>query len=160
MHSAIARLWVVVYPVSPRDARISLQILRPASPGEVILMIDPSDDLSNSTLWRATLAARPDDEFSNQRERLRTAFLRFRDHAADLATEIRRDLPQLTVHDVTHLDGLWDIASIIVGDGYSLTPVEGFVLGGAILLHDLAMSIAATEGGYAAILNDPRWADL
>ena len=123
-------------------------------------MLELSADLSNSPLWRATLAERSGDEAPGQRERLRAAFVRFRANAADLATEIRRDLPYLTVHDVTHLDGLWDIASIVVGEAYPMTPTEGFVLGGAILLHDLAMSIAATEGGYEAIMADPRWADL
>ena len=99
-----------------------------------------SPDLENSDLWRTTLAARENDEHPAERERLRTAFLRFRANASHLAWEIRRDLPNLTIHDITHLDALWEVSSTIAGDSYSLTPTEGFVLGGAILLHDLDVS--------------------
>jgi hypothetical protein len=119
-----------------------------------------SHDIEQSSLWRATLGSRNSDEYAAQRERLRTAFTRFREHAGHLAEQIRQDMPTLTVHDVTHLDALWEIASIIVGDAYQLTPAEGFVLGGAILLHDLGMSVAATPGGMAAIVADVRWADI
>src|SRR2546425_6315822 len=86
--------------------------------------------------------------------------LGFRERAAHLVSEIGRDSSELTVHDITHLDALWEIASMIIGDKCSFTPTEAFVLGGAILLHDLGMSVAATEGGLATILKDPRWADL
>lgn len=55
---------------------------------------------------------------------------------------------------------LWEIASIIVGDEYSLTPTEAYVFGGAVLLHDLRMSIAAVDGGLERLKRDPRWADL
>jgi hypothetical protein len=116
--------------------------------------------IENSILWRQTLASRSADEHSVERERLRACFLSFRERAAHLATEIRRDVPDLTVHDVTHLDALWEMASLLVGPAYELTPTEGFVLGGAILLHDLGTSVAATEGGYSAIRSDKRWRDL
>lgn len=76
-----------------------------------------------------------------------------------LAKEIAKDLPDLTVHDISHLDALWEVASQITGPNFSLTPAEGYVLGGSILLHDLAMSVAATPGGFAAIQNDVRWRD-
>jgi len=116
--------------------------------------------VSNSHLWKSTLASSADVSDSAERERLRSSFLSFRERAAHLATEIRRDLPDLTVHDITHLDALWEIASLIVGSAYVLTPTEGYVLGGAILLHDLAMSIAATPGAFDAITQDMRWTDL
>ena len=111
-------------------------------------------------LWRTTLQEQAADQFASERGRLRTSLLSFRDRAAHLANEIRRDLPEATVHDLTHLDALWEVAATIAGDGYAVTPAEGFVLGGAILLHDLAMSVAAVEGGLEAIKQDPRWADL
>jgi hypothetical protein len=111
-------------------------------------------------LWRTTLQEQAADQFASERGRLRTSLLSFRDRAAHLANEIRRDLPEATVHDLTHLDALWEVAATIAGDGYAVTPAEGFVLGGAILLHDLAMSVAAIEGGLEAIKRDPRWADL
>jgi len=116
--------------------------------------------LSSSHLWETTLAAQADDRFLEQRQRLRSSFLSFRERAAHLAGEIRKDLPDLTVHDITHLDALWEVASTISGAPYALTPTEVFVLGGGILLHDLAMSVAAVPGGLVAIKKDPRWLDL
>jgi hypothetical protein len=116
--------------------------------------------VTNSHLWKTTLAKRDDDVYGTERERLKAALTAFRDQAALLAIEIGRDLPELTVHDISHLDSLWETASIIAGNDYKLTPTEGFVFGGAILLHDLGMSLAAVDGGLKALKNDPRWADL
>ncbi len=116
--------------------------------------------MTGSHLWRTTLASRERDVSAGERERLRAAFTGFRQRAMLLAGEIRRDLPTLTLHDITHLDALWETASTIVGEGYSLTPPEGFVLGGAFLLHDLGMALPAVEGGSAALKTDPRWSDL
>jgi hypothetical protein len=116
--------------------------------------------VSESHVWRGTLAARPDDCYAEARERLRTAFVVFRQRAGLLAGEIRTALRQLTLHDLTHIDALWETASTILGKDYCLTPTEGFALGGAFLLHDLGMAMAAVEGGSAGLKADPRWADL
>lgn len=116
--------------------------------------------IAQTDLWAATLASRERDQFSSERERLRSSFSSFRERVSYLAAEIRKDIPDLTVHDITHLDALWDVASQVVGKEYSLTPTEGYVLGGAFLLHDIAMSIAATPGGVTALQIDPRWNDL
>ena len=103
-----------------------------------------SKTITQSHLWDHALAPRDPDEHKEERERLRSAFVLFRERASVLALEIEKDLPGITVHDVTHLDALWELASLIAGDGYTLNPAEAFVLGGAILLHDLGMSLAAT----------------
>jgi hypothetical protein len=123
-------------------------------------MLDLSTTVSESHIWRRTLAARPDDPSAQARERLRAAFSTFRQRAGLLSGEIRRDLPQLTLHDLSHIDALWETASTILGEGYSLTPTEGFVLGGAFLLHDLGMALPSVDGGIGALKADPRWADL
>lgn len=122
-------------------------------------MLELSKTVEQSSLWRSTLASAEADSHQAERERLRASFLSFRHRANLLALEIAKDLPDLTVHDITHLDALWEVASQIVGADFSLTPTEGYVLGGGILLHDLAMSIAATPGGLSAIQSDPRWID-
>jgi hypothetical protein len=122
-------------------------------------MPDLSKTVEQSSLWLRTLAKTEPDLHHAERDRLRTSFLSFRNRANLLSLEIAKDLPDLTVHDITHLDALWEVASQIVGPNVSLTPAEGYVLGGSILLHDLAMSIAATPGGLHAISNDPRWTD-
>jgi hypothetical protein len=123
-------------------------------------MRDFPDMISRTSIWTSTLAQRGSDPHELPRARLRNSFAGFRSRAALLASEIRRDLPDLTVHDVTHLDALWEVASAIVGPDYEFTPAEAFVLGGSILLHDLAMSVAATPNGLDGLRADPRWADI
>src|ERR1044071_10449113 len=92
----------------------------------------------NSRLWQLSLALQSGDpEQGGPRERLRVAFLKCRERASMIAGEIAHDLPEFTVHDVTHLDALWEMADLIAGEGISITPTEAFVLGGAFLIHDL-----------------------
>lgn len=84
----------------------------------------------------------------------------FRERSAVVAAEIHRDLPDLTVHDITHLDALWEIADIITGPNFSITPLEAYVLGGAFLLHDLGMALCTHGGGVATIRESQEWKDL
>jgi hypothetical protein len=94
-----------------------------------------------------------------QRERLRTAYRAFWTNATVLSREIQRDAPNLTLHDEAHFDALWSAADQIAGPELMLTPLEVFVLGGAILLHDNANSLAAFPGGLEAIRRTPEWQD-
>ena len=121
-------------------------------------MLELTAPISNSHLWINAFENKSD--FIPDRERLKQSFLQFRERAAQLASEIRIDLPELTIHDITHLDSLWETASQIVGSSYKINPAETYVLGGAILLHDLAMSIAATPGGLSALKKTQLWSDL
>src|SRR3954471_18962238 len=98
-------------------------------------MTELSPTFDRCHLWQNTLQSRSSDPFPSERGRLRNSFIAFRDRAAHLASEIRKDLPDLTVHDVTHLDSLWEVAATIAGREYTITPAEGYVLGGAVLLH-------------------------
>lgn len=114
----------------------------------------------NTRLWSGTLAPQGGSGgTAASRERLRSAFMSFRGRVELLASEIHRDLPDYTVHDITHLDALWEMADIIAGEGFPLTPTEAFVLGGAILLHDLGMGLASYPGGLADLRKDERWVD-
>jgi hypothetical protein len=71
-------------------------------------------DLLDNPLLRRTLAPQPaPDPHAEPRERLWRALLQMRDRAKMLAGEIHRDLPDFTVHDITHLDALWEIADLI-----------------------------------------------
>ncbi|VVM84709.1 Chaperone protein HtpG [Pseudomonas fluorescens] len=117
-----------------------------------------SGTIQKSHLWKNCFEV--ESEYPANRDRLKQSFLHFRERAAQLATEIRLDLPELTIHDITHLDALWETASQICGSNYNLTPTETYVLGGAILLHDLAMSIAATPGGIESLRKTQRWSDI
>src|SRR3546814_5071102 len=83
-----------------------------------------------------------------------------RTRASALVAKIAGDLPHMTVHDVTHLDALWEMASIATGESFDLNPAEAFVFGGAILLHDAAMTLAAFPGGIAELREQTEWRDL
>lgn len=107
-------------------------------------------------LWRRALDEGADAP--QARERLRAAYRAFWKNAVALSREIQRDVPNLTLHDETHFEALWARADQIAG-ALVLTPLEAFVLGGAILLHDNANSIAAFEGGLAALRATPTWQD-
>ncbi len=110
-----------------------------------------------TSLWHKSLATqRDEDKSAEARERLRNAFLRFRDHAAVIAAEINRDLPDYTVHDITHLDALWEIADLAAGKEFTLTPTEAFVFGGAVLLHDLGMGLAAYPNKVDDLRNEEK----
>ena len=118
-------------------------------------------DFTHTKLWQSTLAPQgPPDPEDTTREMLRTTYLRFRDQAELLAGEIARDLPDYTVHDVTHLDALWGLADRIAGSDFPLTPTEAFVLGGAFLIHDLGMGLAAYPNGIEDLKKEPLWNDV
>jgi hypothetical protein len=99
------------------------------------------------------------DATADMRERLRSGLLRMRENAALLAGEIARDLPNFTVHDITHLDALWSLADLIGGPGLTFNAAEGFVFGAAVLIHDLGMAVAACPGGIDELRADPAWND-
>jgi hypothetical protein len=115
--------------------------------------------MDHFALWQRTLADQS-DRFKPQREILRQAFLSFRERTAHLVGEIGGLLPDLTVHDITHLDALWRVADQIAGPDYPLNPAEAFVLGGAFLLHDAAHVLAAYEDGMAGVKRTIEWRDL
>lgn len=119
-------------------------------------------DFQSTSLWASTLAERPEEADTPKkqaRERLRSTLLRFRARAKDLAGEIPRDLPNFTVHDIGHIDALWEMADLIAGPNYELTPTETFVLGGAFLVHDLGMSLAAYPEGIQSLRAEESWND-
>ncbi len=115
--------------------------------------------ISTSKLWQTSLGNKSKWSFDELRNKLIVAFSAFRDNVAILAEEISRDLPDFTVHDITHIDSLWEFASIIAGDKYIINPMEAFVLGGAILLHDLGMASAAYAEGIDSLKKGVEWED-
>jgi hypothetical protein len=92
-------------------------------------------------------------------DRLRSELLKSRGRAAVLTERIAASFPNLTVHDVSHLDALWEIAALIAGPEYILNPLEVFVFGAAILFHDAALCFEAYDGGQAAVRSTTAWKD-
>lgn len=117
-------------------------------------------NFENSSLWQSSLAKQlSDDIYEKEREFFRVNFESLRENAGLLSAEIARDLPDFTVHDLTHLDALWEIGSLICGDDFHLNPAEAFVLGGAFLIHDLGMGLAAYPEGVNELKKTKLWED-
>lgn len=111
----------------------------------------------STTLWERAFG--PDATSDREkRDRLVGAYRSFWSNAVILSNQIQRDVPNLTLHDEAHFEALWERADQIAG-ALVLSPLEVFVLGGAILLHDNANSIAAFAGGLAELENTPEWKD-
>ena len=84
-----------------------------------------------TSLWKRTLGGSAGDGATRQfRSRLRNAFEAFRSRAEELAKTIPDALGQLTVHDMKHIDALWEVADILIADTYPINPTEAFILGG------------------------------
>lgn len=100
-------------------------------------------------------------EASNRQplDRLRASYWQLWENAKVLAAQIQKSAPGLTLHDEAHFDALWARADQIAGPALNLTPLEIFVFGAAILLHDNANSVAAFSGGLDEIVQTPEWAD-
>jgi hypothetical protein len=115
--------------------------------------------IERTSIWKNTLAPMVNDEFQKERETLRSSFGAFRENASFLVAQISRSVPGLTQHDITHLDALWETASLIAGPNFFLTPLEGFVLGSSFLLHDSALCFEAYENGQEGLRNSIQWKD-
>ena len=117
-------------------------------------------DVRHTQLWRRAFSldtASPEE--TEHLACLEQAYLEARENAGMLAAEIARDMPSLTVHDGTHLDALWEIASDIAGEEVQLNPAEAFIFGGAVLVHDLGLGVAAYPGGIAELKRGEDWQD-
>jgi hypothetical protein len=116
-------------------------------------------EFETTPIWLNTLAEQASDPHQQARARLRQSFFRFREKCAQLASHIPRDLRDLTVHDITHLDSLWETASLVAGPAFALTPAEAFIFGGAVLLHDAGMSLSSYPRGLADLQDTIEWRD-
>ncbi len=114
----------------------------------------------NTIIWQKTLGKQLEpDIYDKERNLLRTEFEKFRENSKILAAEIANSMPEFTVHDISHIDALWDTANLITGEKYELNPAEAFVLGGAFLIHDLGMGLATFPNGIDAIKKETIWKD-
>ena len=116
-------------------------------------------NINTTSLWRKAFIEHHADSSKDEQSFFRHHLEAMRDRVKPLVARIMRDMPGYTVHDITHLDALWLTASFVATDGLTLNPPEAFVFGGAVLLHDAAMTIAAYPGGLADLKATPEWAD-
>ena len=116
-------------------------------------------DFRQTWLWRQAFQTPRSDSTPEEQDYFRTQYLSIRERAAQLVSRIATDMPGLTVHDISHLDALWDTASSVAEGAVNVNPVEAFVLGVSILLHDAAMSLAAYPGGLSDLKKTLAWRD-
>lgn len=109
-----------------------------------------------SKIYQRTLGA--SGEQADVIKRLRDAYEATRETMTEILKNIIADFPNLTIHDISHVDSLWGVADVIVGDDYPLSPLEGFILGCAFLIHDSALSYEAV-GGVDKLRNLAYWKD-
>ena len=77
-----------------------------------------------------------------------------------LVAQIANSIPGLTVHDLSHLDSLWDTASLATDGAISINPAEAFVFGASVLIHDSAMTLAAYPHGLDDLKKTVEWRDF
>lgn len=113
-----------------------------------------------TAIWKKTLAEQGEiDTYKKERTLLRKEFESMRDKAKILAGEISKDLPNFTVHDINHIDALWETTDLVIGDNFDINPAEAFVLGSTFLIHDLGMGLASYPDGIKKIKKELVWRD-
>ncbi len=99
-------------------------------------------------------------ETKDERDFFRQHLLAMRKRVEPIVARVLRDMPGYTVHDITHLDALWETASLVADNSLRLSPPEAFVFGAAILLHDASMTLAAYPGGIESLKSLLEWKDF
>jgi hypothetical protein len=118
-----------------------------------------ASDFRLTWLWRHAFVNPQADVTPAEQEFFRQSYLSMRDKAAQLVAQIAGAMPGMTVHDVSHLDALWETASLVSEGALTFTPVEAFVFGASVLLHDSAMSLAAYPKGLGDLKDTVAWKD-
>ena len=112
--------------------------------------------VESSELWQRGFA----DEGTNANVSQLAASLRgIRTNAKNLTSRIAGSLPNLTIHDISHLDALWDVASIVAGRDFPFNPLEAYIFGATVLLHDAGLCFEAYSGGRDALRSTLQWRD-
>ena len=112
-----------------------------------------------SRLWKQALIEERDDVSKEEQEFFRNQYIAMREKVRPLVERISHDMKDMTVHDISHLDALWEMGSIIVEDSFRLSPPEAFVFGASVLIHDAAMTVAAYPGGLDGLKQETAWKD-
>ena len=114
-------------------------------------------NMETSALW---LRCFGDEIKDSNIQRLVVSLRDTRERTKLLTDRISSTLPGLTLHDVSHLDALWEVADVIAGENFELNPLEAYVFGCAVLLHDACLCFEAYEGGQDAVKQTVVWQDI
>lgn len=110
-------------------------------------------------LWKQAFVVAREDSSVKEQAYFAERYFAMREKCAALVNRIATDMGHMTVHDISHLDALWEMASIVTQNTFDLNPCEAFVFGGAVLIHDAAMSLAAYPNGLADLQKTTAWQD-
>ena len=91
----------------------------------------------NTSLWKRTLGK------NNRVVRLlKDSYLSARENVRFLLEKIKSkpEFSEMIVPDIQNIDSLWKITDTIIGKDYEINPLEGYILGVAFLIHDVALS--------------------
>jgi len=117
-------------------------------------------DFKETNVWKTSLGRVGLSQIETDAiNRLSSCYDLFFSRASVLASRISSDLPDLTLHDKDHFNALWKMVDTLLGSDHDLNPLEAFILGGAILLHDTANTVAAYDGGLDEVKETPQWKD-
>lgn len=114
--------------------------------------------IRSTEIWKSTLGA-VEGEQGNSKivRRLEQSFVLFRDHALQFARHLPQDLRQLTVHDETHSDALWEVFDVLFPPAMIANPLEAYVLGGSFLIHDLGHALCMYPNGLEQLKKTKAW---
>ena len=116
-----------------------------------------SPTIENTTIWKNAF-----NSISNLSENeilLKSSFIESRKKVSQLVNRITADFRDLTIHDITHLDKLWEMADFLLNDEFQLNPLEVYILGISILLHDSGLTFSAYNSDMQSIRHDIFWRD-
>lgn len=117
-------------------------------------------DYRRTTLWITAFASSGlNADQRTAREELLATLGKLDDRVASLLGKIEADCHELTIHDISHVHQLWEVASQICGDGYPINPLEGFVLGASFLIHDAGLTAAAYPDGLIGLRRTKYYRD-
>jgi hypothetical protein len=118
-------------------------------------------DYKNTSLWKAAFCGAGLSTAERAlRDKLNSVLDDLEKHTKVLLAQIHEDCRGLTVHDISHIHQLWEVASTICGPEYPINPLEGFVLGAAFLIHDAGLTAAAYPGGVEALKQTRLYKDM
>ncbi|AQW97258.1 ATP-binding protein [Elizabethkingia anophelis] len=113
--------------------------------------------IENTKIWKKSFTNINENQI--EVEKLKASFISTRGKMLHIVNRISAEFPDLTLHDITHLDKLWEMSDLLLKDSFDLNPLETYILGVSILLHDSALTYLAYENGMDTLRNDIFWKD-